>query len=402
MKILFVSHSADLAGAERSMYELIEGLQDVPGITCCVVVPRDGPLRARLDGLGVAVRTLPLPPWTSQSPSRRGIARDAARVLRATSRLLRLIARIHPSVVVTNTITIPAGAFAARLAGTPHVWYVHEYAVPEHGLHCLIGRRRTMRWAGRLSRRVVVPSSALKEELAELIPSEKLRVVRPAAEIRRGARPLARGASGELRLLMLGHVTPGKRQDEAIRAVSLLRRRGTEAHLTLVGWQDPRFADWLRKLATELGVADAVDFVQATDDPASFFASSHLAVTCTRHEPAPRVVIEAMKSGCPVVAARSGGTPELILDGRNGFLYEPGDVADLASKLEALAWDEDLRVRVRDYGEAWATERLSLVASTRDFMAAVHEALARPSPGSEPERHVPSIATHLPDPERMP
>ncbi len=56
-----------------------------------------------------------------------------------------------------------------------------------------------------------------------------------------------------------------------------------------------------------------------------------------------RVILEAMAAGCPVVATRVGGTPELVLDGETGLLVERGDAEGLAAALRTMLSDEALR-----------------------------------------------------------
>lgn len=63
---------------------------------------------------------------------------------------------------------------------------------------------------------------------------------------------------------------------------------------------------------------------------------SMVTVVCSRYENFPNVVLEAMACGCPVVAPRVGGVPEIIQHGRNGLLFTPGDPADLAEKILTL------------------------------------------------------------------
>jgi glycosyltransferase involved in cell wall biosynthesis len=64
-----------------------------------------------------------------------------------------------------------------------------------------------------------------------------------------------------------------------------------------------------------------------------------ISVICSRYENAPRALIEAMSLGCPIVAARVGGIPEIIRDGVDGLLHRGGDPEDLAAKLVALLAD---------------------------------------------------------------
>lgn len=376
VRLLFVSHSADLVGAELFLCELVEGLTEVPQVACEVLLPKGGPLRKRLQQLGVPVWTIPFSRWATEAVPLRQKLWALARNLVSLTSMVRLIRSIRPSVVITNTITIPSGAFAARLTRRPHVWLIHEFGVPEHGIHFHFGRRLTLRLAHLLSRFVVVPSETLGRALTGFIPAARLRVLYPAAHVPDMSRPDDREADDTFRLSMVGQITPGKRQDEAIRALAILRSRGLRARLTLIGWQDRSYAERLNRLAGTLGVADLIELVDATEDPFPFLTSAHAALVCARQQPGSRVLIEAMKCGCPVIAARSGGVPEFINDNWNGLLYEPGNVEDLARKIEAVCVEPGLAARLSQDAQAWATDRFTVETTTQDFLAILNDALS--------------------------
>jgi CheY-like chemotaxis protein len=97
-----------------------------------------------------------------------------------------------------------------------------------------------------------------------------------------------------------------------------------------------------------------------------------------------RVTVEAMKLGRAVVGARSGGTPEIIRDGFNGFLYAPGNARDLADKIEQIARDPDGARRMGERARRFATDMFSLERYGGEFMdllREVHEESARRVPG---------------------
>jgi len=72
-------------------------------------------------------------------------------------------------------------------------------------------------------------------------------------------------------------------------------------------------------------------------------------------EPFGIVVIEAMAAGCPVIASRAGGIPEIVNDGETGILFPPGDVQSLQNALERLLGDHALRERMGRAGKMRAS-----------------------------------------------
>ena len=73
--------------------------------------------------------------------------------------------------------------------------------------------------------------------------------------------------------------------------------------------------------------------------------------------------MEAMASGCAVVASRTGGNPELVGDGESGLLFEPGNVGALAALLQRLIQDPELRARLAQAGARRMAEEFSITVS---------------------------------------
>jgi glycosyltransferase involved in cell wall biosynthesis len=90
---------------------------------------------------------------------------------------------------------------------------------------------------------------------------------------------------------------------------------------------------------------------------ASAFASADAFIFPSRTETLGLVLLEAMAAGCPVVAAASGGIPDIVTDGVNGYLFDPldPDGAITATKrlLEAKVEREQLRQNARQEAERW-------------------------------------------------
>ncbi|WP_235833254.1 glycosyltransferase [Glaciibacter flavus] len=137
----------------------------------------------------------------------------------------------------------------------------------------------------------------------------------------------------ENRVLFVGRVTGEKQIDVLLKAIAALPA-SLDVKLDIVGGGDQ--LKNLQTLSRELGIADRVTFLgYVTDDElrdcytrASVFAMPSIA------ELQSIATMEAMASALPVVAANAMALPHLVHDGENGHLFAPGDVADLAAKLE--------------------------------------------------------------------
>lgn len=381
MRIVWLSHSAGMLGAERAMMEGVQALK-AAGVECHVVLPAGQGVASPWRALGVPVTAIPLPWWMSRSrtASPRSWIRFLYRLPAARRAFRALFREFRPDLVVTNSLVIPGGAVAAKSAGIPHVWYVHEFGDRDHGFSYDLGKKLSLRIVDRLSDRIIVNSTAVRDHFAGAFPAAKTRLLHYAVETPPAT--AARPEGGPFRLAIVGGLSHTKRQEEAIRAVAALSRRGIATRLEVVGPGGPAITDHLASVARELDVAGSVDFIGETDRPFDHFAAADVALMCSRDEAFGRVTVEAMKMGTPVVGADSGGTSGLITDGVTGLLYEPGNPEDLADKIERLVRDPQLLASMRSNAPAWAKETFNLGKFGSALIQVFEEALAE---GGRPE-----------------
>ena len=156
-------------------------------------------------------------------------------------------------------------------------------------------------------------------------------------------------------------MTAVKRTDDILVAFKRLRDEGVDAVLCLVG--DGPDRPQLERRAHELGVIRDTLFLGYQEDVAPFYAAFDALVLPSSNEGTPVSAIEALAAGRPVVATRVGGVPDVVQEGRDGFLVEPGDTDGLADRLAELARDPALRERMGGAGRErvlprYAVERL--------------------------------------------
>jgi UDP-glucose:(heptosyl)LPS alpha-1,3-glucosyltransferase len=149
-------------------------------------------------------------------------------------------------------------------------------------------------------------------------------------------------------------------------ALQALARASDDITLTIAGSDHPAY--W-RRLAARLGVADRVRFAGAVDTSAmvSLYRESDLLLHPAVHDPFPRVVLEALACGCPVITTPTCGASEVISEGQDGWVIEAADAAgEVAGRLEELT---DVVVRRAMSARAAQTGRQF------DFETHVHEVL---------------------------
>jgi len=121
---------------------------------------------------------------------------------------------------------------------------------------------------------------------------------------------------------------------------------------------DPDYSRQVRRRVAEHGLTDRVrlaGFVPDEDLP-GLYALADLFVLPSREEGFGMTAVEAMAAGTPPVATRVGGLPDVIDDGDNGVLVEPGDVAGLAEAVSALLADPGRRTRMAERARQRAGE----------------------------------------------
>ena len=131
--------------------------------------------------------------------------------------------------------------------------------------------------------------------------------------------------------------------DDLIEATAQLRHTFADLHLVVVGGGDdlPR----LRKLATNAGTSEAVDFLERLpqEELAACYANADVFALPSTGEGFGLVFLEAMAFAQPIVASACGGTMDVVIDGVNGLLISPHDNASLIDSLGRLLRDDSLR-----------------------------------------------------------
>lgn len=172
--------------------------------------------------------------------------------------------------------------------------------------------------------------------------------------------PRPEPSGGVPEILCVGQLAPPKAQYVLIEAMRLLRDRGIQARLRLIG-DGPDRAQ-LEAAARQLGVAEDVVFdgMRNQDEVRSAYRQATVFALASFAEGIPVVLMEAMAMEIPCVATRIMGIPELIDDGVSGLLVPPADPGPLTDALERLLRDPALRGTLGRHGRRHILEHFSL------------------------------------------
>ena len=196
----------------------------------------------------------------------------------------------------------------------------------------------------------------------------------------------ARGGSGEggaeapKQVLHISNFRPVKRAADVIEVFARIRRR-VNARLVLVG--DGPDRSRALALARRMEVAADVDTVGVVDDVAPFLQTTDLLLLPSASESFGLVALEAMASEVPVVASRTGGLPEVVPDGRAGFLLPPGEVDAMAARAVELLTDDALHRRCGRAGREQA-QRFGCERVVPRFEALYRQVLNQPPVAAPP------------------
>ena len=187
--------------------------------------------------------------------------------------------------------------------------------------------------------------------------------------------------NGDVYVLLVGAPWYLKGIDVLIRAFLSLAPDFPRVKLRILG----HFPDQeeLRKLAAE---SPQIEFLRARPNPETLeiIAGAAIMALPSRCEGGPRVLIEGMAAGLPLVGSDVGGIPSIVRDGENGFIVPVGDWQALSARLRDLLNDPDLRRRMGDYGYEIAHRELDEASYVRNFTRMIRTTLGVADGGPSP------------------
>jgi len=369
-RLLFLSHSLHPEGAPISLFSIVSGI-DRARYDPITLSTEDGLLRARYADAGLDLFVC--------RPLR--YVDDVASYDKAIDAMTSWARHAGIDLIFCNTLNPFWGISLARRLGVPSIWCIRESVdwreyfqqfhgpLAEAGPVCLS-----------LADRLIFVSEATRQLFSEFEGPGRIRTIRNGVDVGaiddfKRARPTAAlraelGISPEDRVVsVIGTTCERKGQLDFLKTVAKLRVDYPRVRAYVVG---TRRGDYLRGLEDFAAERDltCVTFVPETEQVLQYFRVTDILVCSSYEESFPRVILEAMAFGLPIVSTDVYGIPEAISDGQNGLLVKPGDVDGLAAAVGRFLGDPGFAARLGDTAYATVAARF-----TRRQMVADYEAL---------------------------
>ncbi len=269
------------------------------------------------------------------------------------------------------------GGFAARRAGLPYLFTVHNLLPDLNLVQSLVFREMA-----RKANRVIAVSAAVATTLQSVgLSAQQIAVIPNGVDLSRFDRPTEPDRTravlglkaGERMVLGVGRLASEKGFDILIEAFASLQARLPDARLVIAG--DGPEAPRLRMQAEASG--SGVIFLGHTPDTVPLFEAADIVVAPSRQEGQGIVPLEAMAAGRPVVASRVGGLVETIIEGQTGLLVPSDDVRALAEALKNLLEDPERRAEMGAAGRHRVRHEYSLQTQVQKIEAIYSDVFQR-------------------------
>lgn len=361
LRIAYISATSQLGGAEVSLSTLIQGLDRDRFEPVCLL-PEKGPLYDRFRGLQIEPQILPMETRRRRKPIGFWLSRK---------RISQWITSQKPDLVHVNSFWAPELAIPAAVsAGVPVVYHIRDFydRLDQDRLNAF----------GKCDRLICIThcvADAVRKIDAELpleviynaVDVDYFQNAEPVSEIR-----MKDGWQDAFIVGVSSRLSPEKGQETFLKAAELVKMSCPSARFMIVGGSQftlkAGFEEDVQNRVNQMGMTDSVCFTGFVQNMPAYYKTMDVCVLASDWEPFGRTVIEAMASGTPVVATRSGGPEEVIEDGVNGLLVPPSNPEAMAESLLKIYNNHQLRTTLSDNGRATVRSRFG-IEQARNFEA---------------------------------
>ncbi|EOZ92015.1 Glycosyltransferase [Indibacter alkaliphilus LW1] len=354
-KVIFLHSSSEKYGASKILLYVMNIFREM-GYSTLIILPGDGPLVPEIEKQGFEYKIINLGILRRKHFHPKGIL-DRGKKLYTAYRFLDEIHEKEPiSLIYSNTLAVIVGATFARRRGIPHVWHIHEIIESPKFLVKFLASR-----VDRSTKRPVVVSESVAKHWRKFLDTSKPEVIHNGIKINSFLKCQSDireelGLNPDQKVItMIGRINPGKGQLFFLDIARKVIARNPNTKFLLVGDPYPGYESIENEINGRISVENldnhVINLGFREDIPQILKTTDIFVLPSILPDSFPTVVLEAMASGKPVIATRSGGASEMVVDGKTGFLINIGDTHEASEKITQLCSDPRLAVQMGKRGQ---------------------------------------------------
>ena len=290
-------------------------------------------------------------------------------------KLIKYLKEIKPTIVHTRNWAGMDGIIAAKMARVPII--IHG----EHGFEIadLISQNRKRKFIRKLVLstmvdKIVTVSKNLKNRLINEIKIKPEKIIHIPNGVDTNKFNIYRkeftrkkfGFKKEDFIIgIVARLDPIKNHKTLFFAFKEIVKNYPQVKLIIVG--DGPLREELKEKSYQLGIKNKVIFMGERDNVPEILKTFDIFVLPSLNEGMSNTILEAMATGIPVIASNVGGNPELVIDGRTGFLFSPNDVESLVQKIKTYILHPELKQKHGYNARKRVEEKFSLDQMVRRY-----------------------------------
>ena len=341
MKVLYISNKNEKGGAYYSLMEMVLTLKDEYGVEPVILTQGENKLTKFCHANGIETYAVGHDPFMLYKGST--LPRKAVKFLlrpyygiRRNKRLRSSLEKVSRHIdfstvdlIHTNVNRDDIGQELSLKYGIPHVWHIREFSDTDYD--CAYLRKKPFVYMNNINGCFIAISQAVKKAwIKKGIRPEKIKVIYNGIDTDKFKSSDNKSFSQDLHFIFTGTICPTKGQVQVIKAVSELSDDIKEhIYVDFYGSGVKGYIDTLKSLIEKNGLEDRLRFCGYSDSIQDILPGYDGAFVCSDAEAFGRVTVEHMYCSLAVIASDSGANPELIDDGRDGFLYSAGNIDSL-------------------------------------------------------------------------
>ena len=374
MKVLFIAAGGSYYGANRSMLALITDLRKRYDIDVRVAVVgqnfwkvslENSPLVNTLQENNIPVYCLPYFQWRDIPNYHDGIISDIKLHILNKINLIKIIGEIKdfaPEIIHSNNTAFDLGKRLADYKKIPHIFHLREYGDLDYGMVFKV-RNSYVNKVFNASTCIAI-SESIKKYYRDSIGITNIKRIYNGIDVTK-YRPKNKKKKDEIvHFCCVGVISESKNQIEAIRSAKVLLESGVHCFQVHFYGDGGEYEHDLKRLVNENGLAKNVVFHGYSSNIEEELLNMDVGLMLSKNEAFGRVTIEYMLSSMPVIASKGGASTELIQEGKQGYLYELGNEAELADCMKRFCYSKKQIEIMGKFAYSYAVNNFSMQENT--------------------------------------